>query len=151
MSEFTIRQSVPFDLEAILKIERANPSAAHWSAESYSDAWGAPESHRVGFVAERSGEVLGFIVAREIAGEWELENAAVAPESQRAGIGKALLEKLLDVVRLSQGRRIFLEVRASNLAARKLYEAQGFTLVGQRKNYYRNPPEDAFLYEKNLP
>jgi ribosomal-protein-alanine N-acetyltransferase len=150
MNSWSIRSSTPFDLEAILRIEHANPSAAHWREDVYRQIWNNPEPDRVCFVADAGGELLGFVVGREILGEWELENLAVAPGRQRSGVGRALLKKLLEAVSNALATRIFLEVRESNLGARKLYESHGFRSSGRRKNYYNEPTEDALLFEKSL-
>jgi [ribosomal protein S18]-alanine N-acetyltransferase len=148
MSQWSIRPSTPFDLDPILQIERANPSAAHWGEEVYRLIWNNPQADRVCFVADEAGELLGLVVGRAVLGEWELENLAVAPDRQRRGIGTALLEKLLEVVANALGTRLFLEVRESNSTARNLYESHGFRICGRRKNYYTDPPEDALLFEK---
>lgn len=151
MSQWSIRPSAPFDLEAILRIEHANASAAHWREEVYRQFWNNPETDRVCFVADEDGELLGFVVGRSILGEWELENLAVLPGRQRSGIGTALLKKLLEVVTSALGTRLFLEVRESNHKAQKLYESHGFRRCGRRKNYYNEPQEDALLFEKIFP
>jgi len=150
MSAFSIRQSVPFDLEAILHIERANESAAHWSEDAYLLIWTDLETPRIAYVAEREGEILGFVVGHEIAGEWELENIAVAISAKRQGIGRELAQRLIATAQIADGTRIYLEVRASNLAALHLYKVLGFEHIGSRENYYSNPQEDALLFEKKL-
>ena len=150
MSEASIRSSTPFDYSAILAIERACPSAAHWSEEIYQRMWGTPEPERVAFVAESDGQIVGFLVAHEIAGEWELENIAVAVDARGQGVGTALMRRLLERAVTSGANRLFLEVRESNTEARKLYERQGFQLVGRRNQYYSGPDEDALLFEKSL-
>jgi ribosomal-protein-alanine N-acetyltransferase len=106
--------------------------------------------HRLALLADVDG-VAGFVIAREVAGEWELENIVVAPRLQGRGIGSALLGELCDRVRSAGGTKLLLEVRESNAAARRLYESQGFNVTGRRKNYYSNPEEDALLFEKNFP
>lgn len=150
MSDISIRQSVPFDLEAILSIERGSAEAAHWSPETYQRIWSDLEARRVAFVAEFEGEVVGFVVGREIAGEWELENIAVAQRAQRQGVGRMLTLRLVATARALAGTRMFLEVRASNLPAQKLYKSLGFSSSGRRKNYYTDPEEDALIFEKTL-
>ncbi len=150
MSEITIRQSVPFDLPAIVRIERLNESAAHWSDDAYRQLWNDPEQHRIAFVAEDRGELVGFIVGHEIAGDWELENVAVAPSAQRQGIGRALVSHLLHAAETAGGSSVFLEVRRSNVPAQMLYRSFEFELVGLRENYYRNSQEDALVFEKKL-
>ena len=157
MNEFTIRSSTSSDLAAIVRIERANPAAAHWSESEYSKLWTKSDRDWVGFVAESAGEIIGFAIARETLREadappeWELENMAVAPEFHGRGVGTALLRELLvGVAPLQTSCKMMLEVRESNIGARRLYENQGFEQVGRRKNYYGNPPEDALLFEKKF-
>jgi [ribosomal protein S18]-alanine N-acetyltransferase len=151
MSAVKIREAQAADLDAILEIERGNPSAAHWNESEYLPLFREAEIHRLALIAEHADAVAGFVIAREVAGEWELENVAVAPRMQRQEIGSALLSDLCDRVRSAGGTKLLLEVRESNAAARKLYEGQGFHLTGRRKNYYSNPEEDALLFEKNFP
>ena len=95
---------------------------------------------------EPAADIAGFLVARHLAPEWELENIVVSPSSQRRGIGKALLRTLLLRARDADNGAVFLEVRESNAAARGLYESAGFRQAGKRKCYYLNPLEDAVLY-----
>ena len=81
---------------------------------------------------------LGLTVVRKVAeGEWEILNLAVAPSFRRQGIGRQLLGDAL------AGRQgiFFLEVRESNVAARRLYSQAGFKMVTQRLQYYANPVE----------
>ena len=89
-------------------------------------------------------------MAQHLAPEWELENIVVAPAARRKGLGKRLLEALLAAARETNSRSVFLEVRASNAAARSLYEKAGFEPTGRRKSYYTNSAEDAVLYRLTL-
>ena len=150
MSAFRIRESVPFDLPAILKIEHSNRLAAHWKDEAYQSMWSDPLAARVCFVADQDGDLLGFVVGKHVVGEWELENIAVAPTAQRQGVGRELLRKLLEVAAKAGSEKLLLEVRESNLAARRLYESEGLLVTGRRKKYYQGPEEDALLLEKKL-
>jgi [ribosomal protein S18]-alanine N-acetyltransferase len=74
----------------------------------------------------------------------------VAPSARRIGVGKRLLERLLDGARETHSTSVFLEVRESNVAARTLYEKLGFRETGRRKSYYASPLEDAVLYSLAL-
>lgn len=105
---------------------------------------------RVAFVIEDGGALQGFIVGRFSSGECELENMAVAEEHRRHGLGLQLLQSLIVRARERQARRILLEVRESNLAARALYEKCGFKMNGRRNSYYNDPREDAALYALTL-
>jgi ribosomal-protein-alanine acetyltransferase len=150
MSAVKIREAQAADLDAIVEIERRNPFAAHWNEDEYLRLFRDSQVRRLALIAVVDG-VAGFVIAREVAGEWELENIAVSPRLQRGGVGSALLRELCDRVLSAGGAKLLLEVRESNVAARKLYEGQGFNLTGRRKNYYSNPEEDALLFEKNFP
>lgn len=155
----------------MIKLERSCPAAAHWSECQYQDALNQSGSRpeRLVLVAEmdpsiaseagvknpaqkdlRRGTLVGFLVARQVSREWELENIVVAAEERRKGIGAALLRALLDHARQGGGKELFLEVRESNGAARRLYEKAGFRETGRRKMYYSDPPEDAILYSQDV-
>jgi ribosomal-protein-alanine N-acetyltransferase len=105
----------------------------------------------VALVGEVDGMAVGYFLAREILGSAELLNLAVTPERRRRGIGQALLEAGLAVVRNRGGREIFLEVRASNAAAQSLYLGHGFRPAGRRRGYYQKPSEDALVLHLELP
>ena len=94
--------------------------------------------------------LAGFIVARLIAGEMHVNNVAVRPEFRRTGIGLRLLESTLANARKAGAEVAQLEVRAGNEAALALYGLCGFQFVGRRKNYYRQPTEDALLMSLSL-
>jgi len=94
--------------------------------------------------------IAGFVVSRVIAGELHINNIAVRPEFQKMGIGSRLLNRALVAGAKQNCLATFLEVRDSNRAAQRLYEHCGFNLVGRRKQYYANPPEDALIMSKNL-
>ncbi len=94
--------------------------------------------------------IAGFVVSRVIARELHINNIAVRPEFQKMGIGSRLLNSALLTGAKQNCLAAFLEVRASNRAAQKLYEHCGFNLAGRRKRYYANPPEDALIMSKNL-
>ena len=139
----TIRSASLDDLPALLVIERATPSAAHWTDEQYTRL---VESGIV-LVSEEEERISGFVCAKRVAGDWEIENMVVEEANRRRGIGDALLGELLGRARSDAARAVWLEVRASNEAARHLYEKHGFRETGCRRGYYRNPDEDAVLYE----
>jgi ribosomal-protein-alanine N-acetyltransferase len=150
------------DIEAVMKIERESVEAAHWPLAQYAllverDAAGvsaATESeasriHRLGLVVEVDGRVAGFLAARAVVGdcvaegEAELENMAVSEEVRRRGVGAKLLEEFLGWCATFGCARVHLEVRESNAAARRLYERYGFREDGRRRDYYKDPAEDA--------
>ena len=84
--------------------------------------------------------LIGFLALQALAGELEITQLAVKKAYQGQGLANQLMGFLAD-----RPERLFLEVRVSNKVARALYEKHGFQPVGQRKNYYQNPVEDAIL------
>ena len=140
-----IRAAIQSDLDAVLAIERASPTAAHWARAQYEAA--ISNNEKLFMVAEKEHSVLGFLLASGAIQEWELENIAVLPSARRRGIGKALMQKLQSVAGEAGATEIRQEMRASNLAAQKLGQRVGFTQDGHRPGYYRDPEEDALLFK----
>ena len=102
------------------------------------------------FVAEAEGRVCGFAIMRVLGDEAELLLIAVETDLRGRGIGAALLNRL---TALSEGRgakKFFLEVRAGNEAAIRLYRKAGFQEIGLRKRYYHEPEEDAVLMRRDI-
>jgi ribosomal-protein-alanine N-acetyltransferase len=93
------------------------------------------------------GEILGYICFWVVFEELRLMNLAVAPSARRRGLATALVRHAVTLGRERGARRAVLEVRASNEAARRLYERMGFVQVALRAKYYTNPIEDALLLE----
>jgi len=139
----TIRSAALDDVASLLAIEQEAASAAHWTREEYARL---VESGIV-LVAEEAGNISGFVCAKNVAGDWEIENMVVAKQGRRRGVGSGLLDELLRRVRQQAGAAVWLEVRESNQPARRLYEKHGFHETGRRRGYYRDPGEDALLYE----
>jgi [ribosomal protein S18]-alanine N-acetyltransferase len=152
-----IRHAARDDLAGMLRIEQAS-FADPWTVESLATALSL-ERMRV-LVAESDGKgkqsgdappgLLGYVVALVVGLEAEIADLAVAPEARRLGIGRALLERAIAELRQAAVRTIYLEVRESNLAARTLYEANGFESVGRRRGYYRSPVEDALVLRREI-
>lgn len=92
--------------------------------------------------------VAGYVGSQTVLGESDMMNLAVHPDYQRQGIGEKLVLALIEVLKEKGSHCLTLEVRASNLPARKLYEKLGFQTVGKRKNYYQHPREDADILRK---
>jgi len=141
-----IRDARREDLEAIVELAWQARSAARWPASFYSDLFGREDSGRISLVAEHAGVIQGFLIARCVGDESELENVVVAEDGRRHGVGLKLIRGLANAARDCHVNRIFLEVRESNVAARSFYETCGFLSEGRRKGYYSDPAEDAVLY-----
>ena len=96
---------------------------------------------------------VGFALYRATAGEAELLTVAVAPDAQRAGLGRELIEACIAGAASGGAERLFLEVGAGNAAALALYGKAGFRECGRRKGYYQRPGgsrEDAIVMERPL-
>jgi len=141
----TVRPGEPADLERVLEIANESDAAAQWPRKEYERTFAADHGrYRLVLVICLGERVEGFIIARQAGDEWEIENLAVGKNMQRRGLGRALLREFLGRAQ-QRAAAVFLEVRESNVAARKLYEAMGFAQTGRRKSYYREPEEDAIV------
>lgn len=100
----------------------------------------------------RAGEILGYagLWFGDGRGDADLLSIATVPAARRRGVASAMLGHLLDVARRAGCRAVLLEVRASNAAARALYERFGFQTIGTRRRYYLAPVEDAAVMRLGL-
>ena len=118
-----------------------------WSAE------GLIESYRSGtkfFVAENDRHIIGYIGIKPVIDEGYITNGAVYPAYRRQGAGTALLKRVFEFAGEEKLRFVSLEVRVSNSAAVSLYQKLGFATEGRRKDFYRNPREDALIMTKRF-
>ena len=99
-------------------------------------------------VAEENGVVAGYIGSQTCTDESDVMNVAVHPDFRRRGIAEALVNALVEELKAIGSHCLTLEVRASNAPAIALYEKLDFHEIGRRKNYYRNPKEDALILRK---
>ena len=132
-----IRPAAESDLDEIWRIQSVSGQAAQWSPADY-----LLHTCVVGVIDDR---LAGFAVARLTAPnephEMEILNVAVDSDFRRRGVARGLIQRLLEDYR----GVVFLEVRQSNLAARKLYHSLGFEVTGVRPNYYNSPGESAIV------
>lgn len=142
-----IRQFAREDLRSILAIQKKCSDAAAWLEADYARLGEEPGGMIL--VAElptmTTPKVLGFAAFRRIIDEAEMMNLAVDPAHQNQGIGQSLLEEARKRLAQAGVRRVFLEVRPSNKPALALYYSAGFGLHALRKDYYRDPREDAYV------
>ena len=97
-------------------------------------------------LAEANGVPVGYLTARLLAPECELYRIAVLPISRHTGVASALMDAFFAILKAEDCPALFLEVRESNAPAIALYKKYGMTQVGMRKNYYRDPTENALLF-----
>jgi ribosomal-protein-alanine N-acetyltransferase len=145
-----LRPATVADVPVIFALLRTALSAAQWSEAQIAQIVANQSPERLSLVIEENGSVKAFLAARCIAGECELENVVVAESVKRRGLAAKLIAALLEHARAQHALSIFLEVRASNSAARRLYEKFGFEVASRRPQYYRNPSEDAVIYRLEL-
>ncbi|MDR3089909.1 MAG: ribosomal protein S18-alanine N-acetyltransferase [Desulfobulbaceae bacterium] len=134
------------DAAAVAILETCSPSP--WTKNQLAALPDGPYRSRL--CQDEAGLMLGWTCVLPVVDEAELLKIAVLPEKRRLGVGRALLTDAFRQAADGGARRLFLEVREKNLAARLLYRQTGFTEVGRRKGYYRSPPDDALLLEKIL-
>lgn len=135
------------DLPSVLTIERAvfpTPwTAATLRACCSSGPWTA-------WVAKEGTGVVGYIIFVLVVDECNLLNIAVAPTARRRGVARQLMLRMLDDVRYRGAATVWLDVRASNQAAQRLYRSFGFVEVGHRKHYYQREREDGVVMTLQL-
>jgi ribosomal-protein-alanine N-acetyltransferase len=129
-------------LDRVVDIERLCFSHP-WPRESFLADLGSGDACCM--IARRESSVAGYTISWFVLDELHVLNLAVHPRYRRKGVGQTLLRYLLTGARGRGCRRATLELRASNTAARRLYEKHGFRPVAIRRNYYRQPEEDAVL------
>ena len=138
-----------------IEIRKIDAESAACAAElekiCFSEPWSEKaileEAERGFFIAAYiDGEFAGYAGMLCVLDERDVCNVATVPHFRGKGVGRALVQALIESARESGASVIMLEVRKSNAAAIALYEKSGFTLVGQRKNFYTMPREDALLY-----
>ena len=143
MNGFTLRPATETDIPEVLKIEEL----------SFTDPW------TEGMFLSSIGENIDFtllldgvtpvgysILDRRVEGEAELHNIAVLPKHRGKGLSALLMDKIVSDIKETD--TVFLEVRASNVAAKGLYKKYGFTEIGVRRNYYKSPTEDAVIMQR---
>jgi ribosomal-protein-alanine N-acetyltransferase len=140
------------DAELLVEIDGL-VNASPWSPAQFEVACAsAMEASESVLVLEHGGRVCGFIIFSRVLDEVCIHNLAVHPAQQGEGFGRKLVVAALELAKQQGAGRCLLEVRASNTAARGLYEALYFHLDGVRKNYYRAATgrEDALLMSRQL-
>ncbi|MBO7304517.1 MAG: ribosomal protein S18-alanine N-acetyltransferase [Clostridia bacterium] len=139
-----------------MEIRRALPNDASIIAEAerkiFSDPWSEADiististEGSMCYVALSDGQISAYVIGRQIAPEGEIYRLATLPEYRRRGIAYRLLDYAVKCERGRGLESLFLEVREQNSAARRLYESYGFKKIGERKNYYKNPADNAII------
>jgi [ribosomal protein S18]-alanine N-acetyltransferase len=142
---FFLRRMEERDLPSVLEIEKVsfpNP----WRETTFrGEIQHRPISYPLVIVHTTLNKVIGYIIFWVIGEEVQINNIAVHPDFRRLGIGEQVLRQVIEQVKWGGANFVTLEVRPSNIGALILYKQIGFKMLGVRKNYYTNPPEDAFV------
>ena len=152
--EVRIRKVRKSDVDRIVDIERSWHHLSHWSIDSYYRLLN-DDSFTSSFVAELeeesgSNSIVGFVIFHIAADVSEIYNIAVENGHARSGIGKQLMTAAIEESARRKARKVILEVRKSNNPAINFYLGFTFTIAGERKNYYSNPIEDAYVMELDI-
>ena len=137
-----IRHLRAADLTRVLELEAAIFSTP-WKENTFRGLMRRTDTDL--YVAEDSGQVLGYAACWTVVDQSELGNVAVAEEARGRGAGGALVDAVVERVRQRGATELFLEVRESNLGAQALYRERGFDVIGRRRAYYSSPTEDALV------
>tara|TARA_Y100001970_G_C14127629_1_gene799883 strand:- start:276 stop:770 length:495 start_codon:yes stop_codon:yes gene_type:complete len=136
------------DIDTVLDIEReSNPFP--WTIKNFQDCI---EKGYYSLVLKEDKKVIGFAILSVSTEESHLLNIGLTSSKRGRGLGRELLEKMIMAADVMGSKKIFLEVRISNVIAIDLYKASGFKEIGLRKKYYRlkEGREDAILMSKSL-
>lgn len=143
----TVRPISCDDLPLIIQLEQAS-SSKPWSSQQITDCINGDYCVEV-FEGEISdNRIIGYWILQSIVDELHLLNITIAHDAQGKGFGKSAMARLLDRARELQANTLYLEVRKSNQIARSVYTQAGFSVIGQRKDYYSltdGGREDAIL------
>lgn len=147
MADIIISHHTKADLEAIAEIESISINPP-WSLKAVCD-FAECDTSRI-LVAKIDNTVVGYITYLVVLDEVQIANVATHPIYRRKGIGEKLLTHLFGEAKAENMFVITLEVRESNEPAIRLYKKCNYSEVGRRKNYYKNPTEDALLMNLSL-
>ena len=134
------------DVAAVVEIEQQFLSP--WTKVLVSAELG--RNSGISLVAEKDDVFVGWCCGMLLPPEAELLKIAVSQDSQRLGAGTLLLKSFTQIAAENGVEKIFLELRAANTAALRLYQQFGWQQQGIRKNYYTNPADDAILLHRSL-
>lgn len=143
-SRLHIRWMFKRDMPQVLEIE----------AESFEFPWSEDDFHRclrqrncIGMVADRAGEIVGYMIYELHKNRLHVLNFAVAARCRRQGIGRQMAERLIAKLAPERRTRIVLEVRETNLTAQLFFRALGFRAISVLRGHYEDTPEDAYVMQ----
>ena len=138
-----VRPMTTADVDGVMAVEK-DSFATPWSRSAFEEELAQNRLARY-IVAEEDGQVVGYAGMWLVINEAHVTNVAVSGSRRGEGIGRLLMETLMELARENGMGSMTLEVRVSNMVARHLYETLGFAEAGIRKNYYSETKEDALI------
>ena len=142
----TITEMKAAHVAQVAELEKICFGTAAWSEKSIASELNNALS--LWIVAVENEKVLGYVGSQTVMGETDMMNVAVHPDYRKQGIATGLITELIGALKKRESHCLTLEVRASNEPAKNLYKMLDFEEIGIRKNYYRNPREDALILRK---
>lgn len=141
-----IRPAAFSDVDAVMAVEKTG--ILHpWTRESIESV--IKDDGKICLASYEGDTLTGYIYASYVLDEAEIGNICILPGSRGQGIGKALLDKMLESLKERDIKTVFLEVEADNAPAVRLYEKAGFIRYNERRDYY-GPGKDALLYSVQI-
>jgi ribosomal-protein-alanine N-acetyltransferase len=150
VSEVAFRAMTTADLDSVLALELDLFGEEAWSRQMLVGELGQQPESRYYLVAEQDGEIVAYAGLLTAGGQGDVLTIAVATDRWGNGIGSALLERLLAEADRRGCNEVFLEVRADNDRAQRLYRRRGFADVGIRRAYYQPSGTDAIVMRLDL-
>ena len=142
-----VRWLIRRDMHDVLIIERASfPDP--WTEEDFLHC--LRQRYCIGMVAERDGLIVGYMIYTLHDKRLELLNLAVLPDCRRQGVGRAMVDKLIDKLNQQRRRRISLKVIESNLPGQLFFRAMGFRARKVVHGWYDTTDEDAYLMDYRI-
>jgi len=138
MTNEQAEQTIPTPQMLWSLADQSYPFGSPWNLQQFQQDLQNSNSRYLFRYGKTNQELIGFLCFQQVLDEAELFNVAV------------LLKQMESLVEQTDGRRIYLEVRVSNLQAQALYLRMGYTVIGRRKKYYSHPEEDALIMEKKV-
>ncbi|MFC5749099.1 ribosomal protein S18-alanine N-acetyltransferase [Actinomadura rugatobispora] len=144
-----LRRMTEDDLPAVVLLERALFPDDAWTEEMLrGELSDQPRTRHYVVAEDPGGALVGYAGLAAAGGQADVQTIGVLPGRRGTGLGAALLTELLDEAGRRGSEEVFLEVRADNDPARRLYERFGFERVGIRKSYYQPSGADAIVMRR---
>ena len=147
MDNIIVRAMTADDIDQVVEIEEEAFSSP-WTRKGFEESLAYDYSRF--YVATNDKQVVGYIGTYCMFDDVDITNVAVRENCRRKGVANKLLEAVLGYSLEKKLSYINLEVRPSNIPARKLYEKYGFEEIGIRKNFYTKPVEDGIIMQKDM-